>query len=139
MGSDAHINTRRHAFPNPGTHLLLHPVVFVDGVLVFGRRDPEEGGHPLPEVIAGWGRRRRTDGQSPCSHHRKRNQNPSLSRTTTFTLSLEHRSKKWLTLTAQNNLRWWTWQLSTSGTRSTDPRSAWTATTKPSFTTATLA
>lgn len=81
-----HTNTHQHAFLDPGTHLLLHPVVFVDGVLVLGRRDPEEGGHPLPEVITGWGRR--TDGQKlptvPPSHHRKFNRSPSQRWTPTW-------------------------------------------------------
>lgn len=37
-----------------GPHLFLHPVVLIDGVLILGRRDAEEGGHPLAQVVAGW-------------------------------------------------------------------------------------
>jgi len=35
------------------TYLLLHPVVFINGVLIFGRGYPEEGRHPLAQVVAG--------------------------------------------------------------------------------------
>lgn len=35
------------------TYLLLHPVVFVDGVLILGGCYPKEGGHPLAQVVAG--------------------------------------------------------------------------------------
>lgn len=55
-GGPAQNRSKQHGFITrvSATYLFLHPVVFVDGVLVFGRRYPEERGHPLPQIVTGW-------------------------------------------------------------------------------------
>lgn len=55
------INTYRSTamLPETAAYLLLHPVVFVDGVLILGWCYPKKWGHPFSEVIACWEIRRR--------------------------------------------------------------------------------